>query len=125
MHLKSYIFVAATLLLTVIGQILIKARANTHHSESGAPLHYLFSMLTDVWVIFAFACAGTAALCWVMAMRHLPVAYAYPFIALSFLLVPVCAHWFLGEPLHQAQIPGLLFIVLGVAWTSIAQPHAG
>jgi drug/metabolite transporter (DMT)-like permease len=46
-------------------------------------------MFTDVGVLSALGAAVVAATCWMLAIARLDVGYAYPFITLSFLLVPV------------------------------------
>lgn len=118
--MTSYLFIVATLLLTVTAQILIKARSLVHHAVADNSAIYLWKMVKDPWVALSLTFAAMAAVCWIMAVRQMPVAYAYPFIALSFVLVPFGAMIFLNENVQIVQAPGLLLIVFGVAWTTIA-----
>ena len=64
-------------------------------------------MFTDVWVLSALGAAVGAAVFWILAIQRLEIGYAYPFIALSFVLVPIGATVLLGEPLPAAQLFGI------------------
>lgn len=111
----KYLTLAATLAFTVYGQLVIKARAEAlGATQGGATTSYLFRMFTDPWVWSGLIGAALAAASWMMALRYFPLAFAYPFMALSFALVPVGARVFLGEPLPLAQIGALALIAVGV-----------
>lgn len=111
----KYLTLAATLGFTVYGQLIIKARAEALGATGGGSASgYLTRMLMDPWVWSGLIGAGLAALSWMMALRYFPLAFAYPFMALSFALVPVGARLFLNEPLPLAQIGALGLIVIGV-----------
>ena len=75
----------AVVLLTVYGQLVIKARAIAHAAEaSSGKLPYLVAMFTDVGVLSGLTAAVAASACWMLAIDRLDVAYAYPFMALCF-----------------------------------------
>lgn len=119
--MEKFILIGATLGLTVFGQLMIKARAlSLSRGQSGAPWRYLFAMMTDPWVIVALCAAVLAAGCWTLAVRQLPVSVAYPFMALSFVLVPLGALVFFGEHLAPLQWAGVALVVAGVALTAAA-----
>lgn len=116
----NYLFLAGALLFTVYGQLIIKARAGALASDVGRGAgSYLLRMLFDPLVITGFAGAGMAALCWMLAVRSLPLVHAYPFMALSFVLVPCGAALFLNEAIHWPQMVGLVLIVAGVALNAV------
>ena len=112
-----YLFVFAVLVFTVYGQLMMKARAIAHAvpgNEGASKLQYLISMLTDVGVISCFAAAVLAAVCWMLAIEKLPVGYAYPFMALSFVLVPIGSLVLFGEKIPPVQLFAIGLIVVGV-----------
>jgi multidrug transporter EmrE-like cation transporter len=49
-----------------------------------------------------------------LAIDRLDVAYAYPFLALCFVLVPVAATFLFGERLPPIQLVGIGLIIVGV-----------
>jgi multidrug transporter EmrE-like cation transporter len=119
-----YLFVFAVLAFTVYGQLMMKARAIAHAMPAGegtSRLHYLYSMFMDVGVISAFGAAVLAAVCWMLAIEKLPVGYAYPFMALSFVLVPVGSLVLFGEKIPPVQLLALGLIVVGVSLSAITR----
>ncbi|MGA3311023.1 MAG: hypothetical protein ABSD08_20780 [Xanthobacteraceae bacterium] len=122
--MRSTFLLFAVLALTVYGQLMIKARALAHASEAvGSPdtLHYLLAMFTDFWVLSGFGAAVLAGACWMLAIERLEVGYAYPFMALSFVFVPLGAMALFGEPLPAIQLLGLALIIAGVTVSALAR----
>ena len=78
-------------------------------------------MFTDVWVLSGLAAAVLAGACWMLAIERLEVGYAYPFMALSFVFVPIGAASLFGEPLPALQLLGIALIVAGVTISALAR----
>jgi multidrug transporter EmrE-like cation transporter len=122
MIISSLLF--AVIALTVYGQLIIKARALVHAAEyagSGSKLPYLFAMFSDFRVISGLVAALIAGACWILTIERLDVGYAYPFMALSFVAVPIGSNLFLGEPLPVAQLSGLVLIIAGVSVSALSR----
>ncbi len=114
----SYIYVAATVLLTVYGQVIVKWQVAKAASLGFDPSHrtaFLMGLLTNPWVLSALAAAFGAALCWMLAMTKLELSHAYPFVSLSFVLVLLLSAMLFGEPLSWYKALGVALIVAGVA----------
>jgi drug/metabolite transporter (DMT)-like permease len=111
------VYVATTLLLTVYGQLVIKwqvERSGTMPEELGARVAFLGRLLVNPWVISVWVAAAIAAISWMAAMTRFELRQAYPFMALSFVLVPVCAAVLLGERLTPWTMIGAVLIVAGL-----------
>jgi multidrug transporter EmrE-like cation transporter len=122
--MRSSLLLFAVLALTVYGQLMIKGRSIAHSTEAvggGGKLHYLISMFTDIWVLSSLGAAVFAGLCWILAVERLEVGYAYPFMALSFVLVPLGSTVLFGEPLPPMQLLGLVLIIAGVTVSAFAR----
>jgi drug/metabolite transporter (DMT)-like permease len=120
---SKYFFIAGALFLTAFGQLIIRARAlAVAHAASGRA-GYLIAMLLDPWVWVGLCGAVLAAVCWILTLRQLSVSTAYPFMALSFVIVPTGALVFLGEHVTALQWLGCCVIVAGVAVTAFGAPH--
>jgi multidrug transporter EmrE-like cation transporter len=114
----------AVLALTVYGQLMIKARALAHATGSvGVPgkLHYLLMMFSDIGVLSVFGATVLAGACWMLALERLEVGYAYPFMALSFVFVPLGSTVLFGEPLPAIQLLGLALIIAGVSVNALSR----
>ena len=90
------------------GQILFR-KTGLQVEELG-----VFHPKTLTIAIVTFALYGIASLAWIFVLRKVPLALAYPFVALSFVLVPLFSRYFFGEPLTVAYFAGAACIVLGI-----------
>lgn len=119
----SFLYVSVALALTVYGQIVIKSRALFHtakvSTESAKP--FLMAMFGDPWVLSAFVAAVVAAAAWMLAIRKEDLSVLYPFMALTFVLVPALATLLLGERITILQVCGMLMIVAGVSLATLAR----
>jgi drug/metabolite transporter (DMT)-like permease len=120
--MQVFILVAGTLALTTYCQLMIKGRALAHMRADvrRSKLQYLLAMFTDIGTWSAFAAAVVAAACWTLAVRQAPLTLVYPFMSLSFLLVPLLSAVLFKEPVTLRQGVGLALIVVGVAVVGIA-----
>jgi drug/metabolite transporter (DMT)-like permease len=113
----AYVFVGATVLLTVYAQMIIKWQVGkVGHFPSGtsARLDYLRLVLLNPWVISAFLGGLLAAFSWIAALSRLELSRAYPFTAASFVLILVLSAIFFNEAITPVKIAGALLIVLGL-----------
>jgi drug/metabolite transporter (DMT)-like permease len=120
----SHILLVATLVLSVYSQLTMKSRALVHSSASNFSadhLQYLILMATDWRVVSAVGAAFLAGVCWLLAIQRLDLGYAFPFMALTFVLMPVAANLFLREPLPLAQFVGLGLVLVGVTLSALAR----
>jgi multidrug transporter EmrE-like cation transporter len=119
-----YLFLAAALFLSTYSQLTMKARALVHASASDAVagnMQYLLAMGTDWRVIIAGFMTFLAGVFWLLAIQRLELGYAFPFMALSFVLVPAGANLLFGEPLPVIQLLGLGLICIGVTITALSR----
>jgi drug/metabolite transporter (DMT)-like permease len=119
----SFFYVLAALGLTVYGHVMIKARILAHAATVAADDRgaFLFTMFFDPWVISGFVAAVAAAASWMLALRDAELTFLFPFMALTFVFVPLLAHLLLGEKINALQITGFLLIVGGISLATIAR----
>lgn len=121
MNLSSAFFpwlmVAATVLLTSYGQLVIKWQANSYQATTlgwFGKLPVVFQLLLQPWVISAFVAAFGASLCWMLAVSRLELSRAYPFMALNFLIVCIAAVPLFGEIFTLSKAIGLATVIVGL-----------
>lgn len=113
----SWLMVAATVLLTCYGQLVIKWQVGAFRPRTSgllARLPVLAQMVFQPWMLSAFAAAFAASLCWMLAMQRLELSKAYPFMALNFFIVCLLAVPLFGESLNPAKIAGLTTVIIGL-----------
>ena len=111
---------AANLALTLLsvlaiagGQVLFKLAARSAAAGSGSALDLL-----NPWLFGALAVYAFATVLWVWVLKTAPLNVAYPFMGFAFVIVPVLAAIFLGEPLDWRVLAGGVLITAGVAVAS-------
>jgi multidrug transporter EmrE-like cation transporter len=120
----SALLLFAVLVFTVYGQLMMKSRALAHATDfdaQGKLLHYLLQMFMDVGVLSAIGAAFLAGVCWMLAIALLDVGFAYPFMALSFVLVPIGSKLLFGEVLPAMQLLALALIIAGVTLSALSR----
>ena len=65
-------------------------------------------------VILGLACYGVGTLVWLGVLSRLDLSFAYPMLALSYVLIPIMARVFLEEKIPVARWVGIGIIVVGV-----------
>lgn len=119
----DYGYIAATLLLTAYGQLMLKARIPAHGplpAAAAEKVKFLLLLLLDPLIMSALFAAFLASLAWMAALSKFPLSEAYPFMSLNFVLVLGLSGWLLGEPLNPTKLLGVALIVLGTLVASRA-----
>jgi drug/metabolite transporter (DMT)-like permease len=114
----GYVYVATTIAFTVYGQLIAKwqvGKAGHFPQSLTGKAHFLANMVINPWMITVFIGAFIAALSWFAALTRFDLARAYPFVALSFVLVLIGSAVFFNEPITTPKVLGVLFIVIGLA----------
>jgi len=110
-----------TVLFTVLGQILVKKGVSISLGvDWGSPkenILYLIKSFTNLYVVSGLLSAFFAAVFWILAVGKMKLSYAYPFVALTFVLVPLSAKIFFGEEIPLSRWIGIVIILVGV-WVS-------
>lgn len=112
----DYSYILITVGLTVYGQLMLKWRIGfygTLPAETVAKLKFLTGLLLDPYILSGFVAAFGAALAWMAAMTKFDLSYAYPFMALNFVLVLLLSGWLFQEPLTATKVLGVTLIVVG------------
>lgn len=114
---KGMLMALAILILAIClgatGQILLKAGL-TQLGPHPAPTRVVASIFTNLRVFGGFMCYGVSSLFYLVALSRLPLSYAYPLIALSYVFVTFLSWKFLGEHVPGMRLAGLAVIMTGV-----------
>ena len=116
-RLTDYLYILATILFTVYGQIVIKWQvlaAGRFPSSTVERVWFLARLVINPWVASGFVAAFAASLCWMVAMTRFRLSDAYPFTSLSFALVLLLSMIFFRENITLIKILGVGLIALGV-----------
>lgn len=104
----------AALLLTPVlissGQILFKmASGRLKDGVSG-----FAGLLSDPYFVLAIVIYAVGTFVWIYALKAVPLNKAYPFMAMTFCLVPIASSYFFGEPMTLKYWSGVGLILAGM-----------
>jgi multidrug transporter EmrE-like cation transporter len=101
-----YTSLVAAILLGTAGQIVLKSAAEVSPTVIAQFLNPLTMIGLAVYIV--------AALCYILAIKKIPVSIAFPSVAASYAVVAVLAHVLWNEPLGWPQLAGIVLIGSGV-----------
>jgi drug/metabolite transporter (DMT)-like permease len=67
------------------------------------------------YIVLAFFISGCGTLIYIALLRSMTLSKAYPFMAMSFVIVPVLSCFFYGDKLSISYFAGIALIVIGIA----------
>lgn len=111
---SNVIFICLTVLALSVGQVLFKLAANDL-ARADAQAGASWAAWLNPKLLLALVVYAGATLCWLLSLKQVPLHLAYPFAALAFVIVPLLAHFWLGEQLKPSTFVGAALILSGVA----------
>jgi len=115
--LKGHVWLALTVGFTVYGQLMFKWRID----EAGDPprsldalVGYGVRVMLEPWMVSVLISVVFASLTWWATLRQFELSFAYPFMALSFVLVLVLSGVFFSEAITAPKVIGLALVVAGL-----------
>lgn len=118
----KYLYIFATILFTVYGQLIHKWRIEKlgfSLPETGFidKLLSLLRLIFDPFIFSGLLAAFIASLFWLGAISKFEITQAYPFISLAPVIVFILGVWVLGEAFTIGKAVGLVLIILGTIAT--------
>jgi len=102
----------AVALLLAAGQISFKLAADALPKTD--KLQGLMRWPALGWLVLALGIYAVATLLWVLALSETPLSRAYPFMLVSFTLVPLAALLLFGENIGWGYALGMVFVLAGL-----------
>ena len=116
MSFLQFSFIILTVIALSTGQILFKMAASDLEFSIVGLINSIFNIKLII-ALFVYFCATVM---WLFVLKSTSLRIAYPFVALAFFLVPILAHFLLGDRLSWNTFAGAGFIAIGV-WVSVYQ----
>lgn len=112
MPIRAIMVLLVAVCLGAAGQILLKTGVNQLNGAAG-PFAVLRGIFTP-YVLAGFFCYGCSSVLYLLALSRLDLSYAYPFVALGFVIVTLLSWYLLNETLPLLRVVGLVLILAGV-----------
>ena len=102
--------------LIVVGQSLAKV-GTSYIDLSNFSIGHVF----NIFIIVAFICLLLRGLVWLVLMRTFDLAFIYPFISVSYILILIVSYFAFDEVVTAGKIAGSCMITFGVFFISLAE----
>jgi multidrug transporter EmrE-like cation transporter len=104
--------------MLAVGQLLFK---KVGLSISGQPLiEGLLMIARQPTLYVALTLYGMATALWIWILSRVPLAVAYPWVAVGVAIVPILGWWLFGERLNAIFWVGVGFVLVGIIITQYA-----
>jgi undecaprenyl phosphate-alpha-L-ara4N flippase subunit ArnE len=110
-RLGTWIGLISTPFMIAGGQVLFKL---TSRDVGDFNVGGVYRMLLNPYLLSALALYGLGTVVWIHVLKIVPLTIAYSFMALTFCIVPVLAHFLLNEPITWKYGFGALLIMGGM-----------
>ncbi len=115
MTLNGFLLVLISISFSTLGQFSFKSGINRLSLPDSANLgDKLLGFASSPFILGGLSCYAIGTVFWLMALRHLDLSLAYPFVALSIVAVFTIGIVGFGEPANTAKVAGMGLIVLGL-----------
>lgn len=109
-------FIVIAVAIGIVGQLLVKKGLNSlgNLNFSLGLLETYIKIFLSPLVILGSLTYFASVFFWVYALTKVDLSFAYPFLALSYVLILLCSWVFLGEHIPLIRWVGVVVICLGV-----------
>lgn len=115
---KALLLILGDVLASVAGQLCLKLGMTQVGpiglQQATQPWPTLVRIFTTPFILAAIPLYIFAFALWLVVLSRLRLSFAYPFISLTYVLVPIASWLLLGEPVPALRWMGIGVIMLGI-----------
>ena len=117
MRVFDLLAIFISILLAVVGQLLLKMgmlRIGKFSFDISTLVHQYIKILLNPLVIAGLFGFFLSMLVWLYVLSRLELSFAYPFVALNYVLILFGSYFLLKETITPMKVVGVAVIVIGV-----------
>ena len=114
---SNIVIILSSILMSSTAHIFLKKGMINHASISGKSdgiVALFWTVGTNPWVLGGMFLHVSALVVWLWALSKVDISFAYPFIALGYVLVSAMAWFWLGEEINHIRILAMGIIIIGI-----------
>jgi drug/metabolite transporter (DMT)-like permease len=112
---QSWWLILISVVSGVAGQTCLKlGLTKAGNSGDSGLIGLLTVIVTSPLVLLGLFLYGVGAVAWIAVLRRMDLSYAYPFLALNFVLIALVSQWVLGESIPIVRWAGIGAICIGI-----------
>jgi multidrug transporter EmrE-like cation transporter len=115
--IANHIYILATIVFTVFSQLVMRWQVSSAGSlpeTFSGKLGFIANLFLNPWVLISILATFLAGVSWMLAMTKFEISYAYPWIALNFVLMMFFGWLFFSELITLTKAIGTLLVVIGI-----------
>lgn len=124
-RLVDHVWILLTVLLATYSQVVIKWQMNEIGIlpiALGPKFLAVAGALTRPWVLSALLATFLSGMCWMVALTRFDLTYAFPFTAISFIVMFAIGTLVFGEAFSAAKLLGTCLVVVGLLLIVVTSP---
>lgn len=111
----NYLIMAASILLAVAGQLLMKRGMIAFGTFPVSQLIVnVIPMFLNPWVFFGFVCFGLSSVFWLVVLSRFEISFVYPMVSVAYVLVALFSFFVFKENVSFIRWLGIVVIMVGV-----------
>ncbi len=117
MPLSNVFIILLSIFISSMAHIFLKKGMMIHAFnavKSDGFIGLVWTVGTNPWVMGGMFLHVSALVVWLWALSKVDISFAYPFLALGYVLVSAMAWFWLGEELNSMKILGMGIIIIGI-----------
>lgn len=126
MSLKTAALILMSVILATVGQLTLKtgmARVGYVGTERlGRPFQLLADVATTWQVLVGLTLFVMSAVSWLIVLSRVPLSLAYPFVGITYVLLPLFGKFVLKEHVPALRWLGVALVVAGVILVGSTSP---
>lgn len=110
--------ILGSVMIGVIGQLLLKSAMTSVGPlglRGGHASRTVFAIVRSPGVWTGFSLYGLSMLLWLAGLSQVDLAYAFPFLSLSYVLILIGSRIWLAESIGMSRTIGVIAICIGVS----------
>ncbi|MGQ9705847.1 MAG: EamA family transporter [bacterium] len=119
--MKTILFILLAVFLGVSGQMLLKIGLQKTPPMEGLSIK-IIKLIFKPYIFSGFISYGVSSLFWIIVLSRTELSYAYPMVALGYVLVFIFSWLYFKDQVTLTRVVGLILICIGVVLVAITQP---
>jgi len=108
--MKDLLLIIISVSIGAVGQVAFKYGAMQMVENPGVTL-----LEKIKWpIVLGLFLYGISTILWILALKKVPLSYAYPMVSLGYVFVFIASYFIFNEAMNWFKIGGLLFIMAGI-----------
>ena len=119
----TYSLICLSIIVGVAGQTAIKLGVNNLNSgeaTSNIALSVLAHSMRSPLVLLGLFLYGVGAAAWILVLSRVDLSFAYPFLALNFILITISSKVLISETIPLLRWIGVLIICAGILVVAVS-----